>query len=260
MLWFNLHFWFVCTHLRYEPYLWENKRQAYLKHAVVFGFFVQLNRIHVDTVQKLPSNSESNIMRCSTVPRFKYLPIRWAPEEKAVALMLFVSVFSSALNRLDIIFYWILYWFYHYLPDIVGLAKWLHLKYIFCCIVNVSQALHLFSSAPALSAKNADRASVSTSLDDVYSRNSWRSYTNDEISRNNDDENSSLGVAAPFLKSFMQVIISVPWSFAFIFCSRKLTLVQLAFLVFADMLLSDYKKWCWILYAFNLKWRVENVE
>ncbi|XP_075513959.1 conserved oligomeric Golgi complex subunit 1-like [Primulina tabacum] len=121
--------------LTYEPYLWENKRQAYVRHAVLFGFFVQLNRIHVDTVQKLPSNSESNLMRCSAVPRFKYLPI----------------------------------------------------------------------SAPALSAKNADRASVSTSLDDVYSRNSWRSYKNDEISRNNDDENSSLGVAAPFLKSFMQV-------------------------------------------------------
>ncbi|XP_073016290.1 conserved oligomeric Golgi complex subunit 1-like isoform X2 [Primulina eburnea] len=121
--------------LTYEPYLWENKRQAYVRHAVLFGFFVQLNRIHVDTVQKLPSNSESNLMRCSAVPRFKYLPI----------------------------------------------------------------------SAPALSAKNADRASVSTSLDDVYSRNSWRSYKNDEISRNSDDENSSLGVAAPFLKSFMQV-------------------------------------------------------
>ncbi|XP_073297134.1 conserved oligomeric Golgi complex subunit 1-like isoform X2 [Primulina huaijiensis] len=121
--------------LTYEPYLWENKRQAYVRHAVLFGFFVQLNRIHVDTIQKLPSNSESNLMRCSAVPRFKYLPI----------------------------------------------------------------------SAPALSTKNADRASVSTSLDDVYSRNSWRSYKNDEMSRNNDDENSSLGVAAPFLKSFMQV-------------------------------------------------------
>ncbi|KAI3469707.1 hypothetical protein Pfo_026370 [Paulownia fortunei] len=122
--------------LTYEPYLWENERQAYVRHAVLFGFFVQLNRIHTDTVQKLPTNSESNMMRCSIVPRFKYLPI----------------------------------------------------------------------SAPALSVRNAARASVSTSMDDVYLRNSWKSYTNDEISRNTDvDENSSLGVAAPFLKSFMQV-------------------------------------------------------
>lgn len=122
--------------LTYEPYLWENERQAYLRHAVLFGFFVQLNRMHLDTVQKLPTNSESNIMRCSTVPRFKYLPI----------------------------------------------------------------------SAPALSARNAVRTSASTSMDDVYSRNSWKSFTNDDISRTSDaDEDSSLGVAAPFLKSFMQV-------------------------------------------------------
>ncbi|KAK6139887.1 hypothetical protein DH2020_026364 [Rehmannia glutinosa] len=60
--------------------------------------------------------------------------------------------------------------------------------------------------APALSVRNASRTSVSTSMDDVYSRNSWKSYKNDEISRNSDvDEDSSLGVAAPFLKSFMQV-------------------------------------------------------
>ncbi|XP_010549890.1 PREDICTED: conserved oligomeric Golgi complex subunit 1 [Tarenaya hassleriana] len=61
--------------LTYEPYLWENEKQSYLRHAVLFGFFVQLNRMYTDTVQKLPTNSESNIMRCSTVPRFKYLPI-----------------------------------------------------------------------------------------------------------------------------------------------------------------------------------------
>ncbi|KAJ6312028.1 hypothetical protein OIU77_013723 [Salix suchowensis] len=61
--------------LTYEPYLWENERQSYLRHAVLFGFFVQLNRMYTGSVQKLPSNPESNIMRCSTVPRFKYLPI-----------------------------------------------------------------------------------------------------------------------------------------------------------------------------------------
>ncbi|TYI32560.1 hypothetical protein ES332_A04G072300v1 [Gossypium tomentosum] len=61
--------------LTYEPYLWENEKQSYLRHAVLFGLFVQLNRMYTDTVQKLPTNSESNIMRCSVVPRFKYLPI-----------------------------------------------------------------------------------------------------------------------------------------------------------------------------------------
>ncbi|KAL9233540.1 hypothetical protein vseg_008523 [Gypsophila vaccaria] len=59
----------------FQPYLWENERQSYLRHAVLFGFFVQLNRLYTDTVQKLPTNAESNIMRCSKVPRFKYLPI-----------------------------------------------------------------------------------------------------------------------------------------------------------------------------------------
>ncbi|KAL3343726.1 hypothetical protein AABB24_027313 [Solanum stoloniferum] len=61
--------------LTYEPYLWKNERQSYLRHAVLLGFFVQLNRMYTDTAQKLPTNSESNIMRCSAVPRFKYLPI-----------------------------------------------------------------------------------------------------------------------------------------------------------------------------------------
>ncbi|KAL2511438.1 Vps51/Vps67 family (components of vesicular transport) protein [Abeliophyllum distichum] len=122
--------------LTYEPYLWENERQSYLRHAVVFGFFVQLNRMYMDTVQKLPSNSESNIMQCSRVPRFKYLPI----------------------------------------------------------------------SAPALSSRAAARASVSTSMDDMSLRKSWSSYTNDEMSRKIDvDENSSLGMAAPLFKSFMEV-------------------------------------------------------
>ncbi|KAI6668850.1 hypothetical protein NL676_007072 [Syzygium grande] len=63
---------FLFIHQRLEPYLWENERQSYLRHAVLFRFFVQLNRLYVDTVQKLPSNAESNITRCSTVPQFKY--------------------------------------------------------------------------------------------------------------------------------------------------------------------------------------------
>ncbi|GMQ11890.1 hypothetical protein CsSME_00054364 [Camellia sinensis var. sinensis] len=47
---------------------------------------------------------------------------------------------------------------------------------------------------------------MSTSRDVVSSRSSWKSYTNEEISRNIDiDDDSSFGVAAPFLKSFMQV-------------------------------------------------------
>ncbi|KAI3683627.1 hypothetical protein L1987_84136 [Smallanthus sonchifolius] len=122
--------------LTYEPYLMENEKQSYLRHAVLFGFFVQLRRLYTDTMQKLPTNSESNIMRCSTIPRFKYLPI----------------------------------------------------------------------SAPVLSTKGANKSPRSTSIDDVSSRNSWRNYTQEELSRNIDmDDNTSLGVATPFLKSFMQV-------------------------------------------------------
>ncbi|CAN4086838.1 unnamed protein product [Withania somnifera] len=122
--------------LIYEPYLWENERQSYLRHAVLLGFFVQLNRMYTDTAQKLPTNSESNIMRCSAVPRFKYLPI----------------------------------------------------------------------SAPALSSRATAKASISASIDDVSSRSPWKSFTNDELSRKvNIDESSSSGITSPFLKSFMQV-------------------------------------------------------
>ncbi|XP_076917595.1 conserved oligomeric Golgi complex subunit 1-like [Bidens hawaiensis] len=116
--------------LTYEPYLMENEKQCYLRHAVLFGFFVQLRRLYTDTMQKLPTNSESNIMRCSTVPRFKYLPI----------------------------------------------------------------------SAPVLSAKGTSKSPISTSIDDVSSRNAWRNYTHEDM-----DDNTSAGVATPFLKSFMQV-------------------------------------------------------
>ncbi|KAL2324903.1 hypothetical protein Fmac_023961 [Flemingia macrophylla] len=121
--------------LTYEPYLWENERQSYLRHAVLFGFFVQLNRMYTDTVQKLPTNSESNVLRCSTVPRFKYLPI----------------------------------------------------------------------SAPALSSRGTKKA-FTTSSNEISSRSSWNSITNGELSQKiNLDDSSSLGVAAPLLKSFMQV-------------------------------------------------------
>ncbi|KAK7391470.1 hypothetical protein VNO78_19886 [Psophocarpus tetragonolobus] len=121
--------------LTYEPYLWENERQSYLRHAVLFGFFVQLNRMYTDTVQKLPTNSESNILRCSTVPRFKYLPI----------------------------------------------------------------------SAPALSSRGTKK-SFTPSSNEISSRSSWNSITNGELSQKiNLDDSSSLGVAAPLLKSFMQV-------------------------------------------------------
>lgn len=122
--------------LTYEPYLLENERQSYLRHAVLFGFFVQLNRLYTDTSLKMATNSESNIMRCSDVPRFKYLPI----------------------------------------------------------------------SAPALSSRTTVKASAAASMDDVSSRSSWKSLTNDELVGNIDvDDNSSLGMAAPILKSFMQV-------------------------------------------------------
>ncbi|RHN81358.1 putative oligomeric Golgi complex subunit 1 protein [Medicago truncatula] len=121
--------------LTYEPYLWENERQSYLRHAVLFGFFVQLNRMYTDTVQKLPTNSESNTLRCSTVPRFKYLPI----------------------------------------------------------------------SAPALSSRGPKKT-FTPSSNEISSRSSWNSITNGDLSQKiNLDDSSSLGVAAPFLKSFMQV-------------------------------------------------------
>ncbi|RDX87431.1 Conserved oligomeric Golgi complex subunit 1, partial [Mucuna pruriens] len=121
--------------LTYEPYLWENEKQSYLRHAVLFGFFVQLNRMYTDTVQKLPTNSESNILRCSTVPRFKYLPI----------------------------------------------------------------------SAPALSSRGTKK-SFTPSSNESPLRSSWNSITNGELTQKiNLDDSSSLGVAAPLLKSFMQV-------------------------------------------------------
>ncbi|XP_013628190.1 PREDICTED: conserved oligomeric Golgi complex subunit 1-like [Brassica oleracea var. oleracea] len=121
--------------LTYEPYLWENEKQSYLRHAVLFGFFVQLNRMYTDTSQKLPSNSESNIMPCSTVPRFKYLPI----------------------------------------------------------------------SAPALSSRSTNKVSTPVTSNESSSRFSWNAFTNGELSQTNDlEDDSSFGVASPFLKSFMQ--------------------------------------------------------
>lgn len=45
-------------------------------------------------------------------------------------------------------------------------------------------------------------------MNDISLRKSWGSYRNDEISRKIDiDENSSLGMAAPLFKSFMEVKI-----------------------------------------------------
>ncbi|KAJ4958644.1 hypothetical protein NE237_025755 [Protea cynaroides] len=121
--------------LTYEPYLWENVKRSYLRHAVLFGFFVQLNRVYTGTLQK-SSSTESNIMRCSIVPRFKYLPI----------------------------------------------------------------------SAPALSLRGICKSSLPVTFDDVASRSSWKKISNGELSPKIDfDDNSSFGVAAPFLKSFMQV-------------------------------------------------------
>ncbi|CAM0946704.1 unnamed protein product [Alopecurus aequalis] len=61
----------------YESYLWENEKQSYKRCVVLFGFLVQLNHLYTGAVQKLPTkaNTDSNILRCSQVPRFKYLPI-----------------------------------------------------------------------------------------------------------------------------------------------------------------------------------------
>ncbi|CAI9102946.1 OLC1v1001349C1 [Oldenlandia corymbosa var. corymbosa] len=122
--------------LTFEPYLWENAKQSYLRHAVLYGFFVQLNRLYTGNAPKVPSNAESNIMRCSDVPRFKYLPI----------------------------------------------------------------------SAPVLSSRGNVRGSTLTSVDEITPRSARSSYKNDELTRSLDiDDNTNLGMAAPLLKSFMQV-------------------------------------------------------
>lgn len=49
----------------------------------------------METMQKVPTNSESNIMRCSTVPRFKYLPIRWSALS-FVGIIIYSFVFINA--------------------------------------------------------------------------------------------------------------------------------------------------------------------
>ena len=64
----------------------------------------------------------------------------------------------------------------------------------------------MVTSAPALSSRGTTKPSISTSMDDVSSRSSWKRHINEELSRSIDiDDDSSFGVAAPFLKSFMQV-------------------------------------------------------
>lgn len=154
------------NYYRYEPHLWENERQSYLRHAVLFGFFVQLNRMYVDTVQKLPTNSESNIMRCSSVPRFKYLPIRS----------------GSYLNQQE------------YLVEIIC--------HIECQVLNV----RFLCSAPALSSRGTAKTSVPLSVSDLSSSTQLKAYANGELSWNLDsDDRPNSGMAAPLFKSFMQV-------------------------------------------------------
>lgn len=64
----------------------------------------------------------------------------------------------------------------------------------------------LYGSAPVLSSRTKVKASAAASMDDVSSRSSWKSLTNEELAGKIDvDDNSSLGMAAPLLKSFMQV-------------------------------------------------------
>jgi hypothetical protein len=72
------------------------------------------------------------------------------------------------------------------------------------------------SSAPALSSRGTTKTSIQGTADDISSRSSWKAYTKGELSRNIDlDENTSFGVAAPILKSFMQVqlsfLLSISW-------------------------------------------------
>ncbi|CAI9115685.1 OLC1v1016660C1 [Oldenlandia corymbosa var. corymbosa] len=115
--------------LTFEPYLWENARKSYLKHAVIYEFFVQLNRLYTDSAQKLPSLSDS-------MPRFKYIHI----------------------------------------------------------------------SAPALSSTGKVMGPALTSVNDVTSRSDRSNYKNDEPEKSiGIEDNTNLGMAAPLLKSIMQV-------------------------------------------------------
>ncbi|KAL1295071.1 hypothetical protein AAHE18_19G185100 [Arachis hypogaea] len=60
-------------------------------------------------------------------------------------------------------------------------------------------------SAPALSSRGTKKT-FTPSSNEISSRSSWNSLTNGELHQNiNLDDNSSRGVATPFLKSFMQV-------------------------------------------------------
>lgn len=123
----------------YEPYLWENERQAYQRTAVLFGFLVQLNRMYTDTVQKLPTNTDTNTLKMhASVPRFTYLPI----------------------------------------------------------------------SAPILSSNGASSSNMHQALsDESAARNSWKAYSNGNLSSKFDfEDTSSFGVATPLLKSLMSQV------------------------------------------------------
>lgn len=145
--------------------------------------------MYTDTVQKLPTNSESNIMRCSTVPRFKYLPIRLVNPQILHLSLHFCRITCG-----------------HCFPsNLINL-----LPKISCSLIWISFIFFWLSSAPALSSRAAAKTSLPISSDDISSRSSWKAYANGELSGNIDlDDNSSFGVAAPFLKSFMQVILFV---------------------------------------------------
>ncbi|GBG84542.1 hypothetical protein CBR_g38824 [Chara braunii] len=60
----------------YEEHLWQNKRNYYNRCAVLFGSFIQLNRLYTDSPHMQGYNGDTNTLNMSaTVPRFTYLPI-----------------------------------------------------------------------------------------------------------------------------------------------------------------------------------------
>ena len=60
----------------YEPYLWQNEEKCYRRSCVLLGSLTQTRRLHTGPPQKLPYNSDTNILdMSSTAPRFMYLPI-----------------------------------------------------------------------------------------------------------------------------------------------------------------------------------------
>lgn len=89
--------------------------------------------------------------------------------------------------------------------------------------------MNFVCSVPALSSRRTSKATAGVPMDG-FSSKSPKSYSNGEISRTIDlDDRSSSGVAAPLLKSFMQV--SVLSFFCLFFCTLLYIILSCPWLV-----------------------------